>query len=68
MPRIKTGYSKNILAHGKCRIINYNTSNRYILVEPITLIMRPDGTRYYAYNEIALVNKDEVSNIKEEEV
>lgn len=62
---MKTGYSKNIMAHGKCMI--YETRNKY-LIAPITLITRLDGTEYYTYGEPFLVNKDEVSNIKEEEI
>ena len=62
---MKTGYSKNILAHGKCRIIP--TRGKYV-VQLITEIDRQDGTKYLAYGDVKLVNKDEVSNIKEEEV
>jgi len=67
MPKIKTGYSKNILVHGKCRIVANSGTNRYV-ISPMTEITRPDGTKYYAYGNLTLVNKGEVSNIKEEEV
>ena len=61
---MKTGYSKNILVHGKCRIIQ-ELEEAYLIAEMIEL-GRVDGSRYTVYNDIALVNKDEVSNIKEE--
>ena len=65
MLKIKIGYSKNIIAHGKCKIIS--VEGKYLIqnIDPIT---RPDGTKYYATGALALVNKDEVSNIKEEEI
>ena len=66
MQRIKTGYSKNILAHGKCRIIQ-ELEEAYLITEMIEMT-RPEGTKYCVYGWIALANKDEVSDIKEEEI
>ena len=63
--KITIGYSKNILAHGLCKIVS--TRGKH-LIQVMRLIVRPDGTTYYLYDAIALVNKDEVSNIKTEEV
>jgi len=65
MPKIKTGYSKNIAIHGQCAIIP--TTGKY-LVQLIMEIDRLDGSKYLAYGDVKLVNKDEVSDIKEEEI
>ena len=63
MAKIKSGYSKNILVHGYCWILS--TEGKYVILT-MPQITRPDGTKYYTRGELALVNKDEVSNIKEE--
>lgn len=65
MARIQTGYSKNIVAHGKCKIVS--TRGKY-LIQVMTPMVQPDSTIHYIYDAIALVNKDEISNIKTEEV
>jgi len=65
MPKIKTGYSKNFVAHGPCRIIS--TRGKY-LIQAMDKITRFDGGGYYTFGNLMLVNKDEVSNIKEEEI